>query len=679
MAAAGGGGDGNGARDIGKLKRQVEEKLAIDTARHSSIKDSLQKSQDMTKKMVSLLGAFGDRLSTLEGVIRPVHLETLTLTRARDNIRQTMTLLGELESFHEVAARTDSIIQQSPAHQLDAYLGAMDTVRKALTYFEESNPGHPEKAKLTRLQNTGFRFLEHEFHQVLERHSFAVDVEELLAMTNEAVAATPLLSQDVIATLRRIASWLTEADCTTELVRSFAKVRSHIVTFTLSSLVEQQAGTKDGPRQQRQSVMFTPKGTGMKRQTSTHKVLQRGAASSSSTDGKKQEGRSALDVETENRPGAYTKNSHPFISFTRVLLRLLRREALLAANVMQEKLVAPLLHNVLGSVMDSYISQGELLVAALNKRIAQQHYFSCLCVFDIIAYMSTKQAEFERIVKYLDRNECATRFTALLHNFIDQAKRILDDFVREVSSDAGRKLPADGTVHETTSNVLSFMVHTFEYCEVVGNVLVPRRVDSLSFAVTAESSRALGKWLNQVLDALDRHLGRNAKLYESAALRCVFLINNYDYILRFLATAPFRDALLAFDPKVEAHFKDVIQSQRDEYRHATWSHLQEVLVIEDYHEGNITKKEKDAIKDKYSTFNDEFDRIVAEQQAFSMPNEQLRTSLRQDNEHLLLPLFKRFDMHYRHSGFTTKNPQKYLRFTPDEVVERLSLMFEALV
>ena len=53
-----------------------------------------------------------------------------------------------------------------------------------------------------------------------------------------------------------------------------------------------------------------------------------------------------------------------------------------------------------------------------------------------------------------------------LSSFIELAKRILDDFVRDVASDSGRKLPSDGTVHETTSNVLSFMTHVNEYSEV---------------------------------------------------------------------------------------------------------------------------------------------------------------------------------------------------------------------
>jgi hypothetical protein len=49
--------------------------------------------------------------------------------------------------------------------------------------------------------------------------------------------------------------------------------------------------------------------------------------------------------------------------------------------------------------------------------------------------------------------------------------------------------------------------------------------------------------------------------------------------------------------------------------------LQEVLLIQDYHEGNITKKEKEDIKLRYTTFNEEFERTVQIQAAFSVPND----------------------------------------------------------
>eukprot|EP00048_Salpingoeca_helianthica_P024971 m.36775 g.36775 ORF g.36775 m.36775 type:complete len:668 (-) comp9718_c0_seq2:26-2029(-) len=663
-------------RDLAALKRQVDEQLHADVQRYQSINNSLEKSREVTKKMVNILGGFHERLTELEEVIRPVHIETITLTRARDNIRQTLALFSQIEQHHEVSTAVEPILTQSPALQLETYLKALETVKTALEYFEEHNPGHPEKQILTRLQNTGHDFLEREFFQVLERHSFAVDVDELLALPNETIAGVPVLSQDVLDTLRRIANWLAAAERTREITKSYAKVRSGVVTATLASVIDHQSAPKEAkaPRMS-MFVTATPKGAGgLKRQTSVGRKTTVRGVSSTSLDEK-----SALDTDTENRPGAYTKNSHPFITYTRVLLRLLRREALLAAHVVRGDLVAGVLRSVLGPVMDAYISQGELLLAGITKRILVQQYFTCICIFDMIAYMSSKRAEFEKMIMYLDGHDCADRFTKLLYSFADLAKRVLTDFTADVASESGRKLPVDGTVHETTTTALSFVSHVFEYAEVVGNVLLTKRDGILNLETTPESTRATAKWIASVLDALDAHLTKTARLYEQPALSCIFMLNNFDYILRFLGTASFKETLFGQDTQMESYLKDAMANYRQEYLDITWRHVKEVLVIEDYHEGNITKKEKETIKERYSAFNDEFDRIIAEQQAFSVPSEGLRKSLRADNANLLMPLFKRFDMHYRHSGFTTKNPQKYLRFTPDEVQEKLENIFEAVV
>jgi len=45
----------------------------------------------------------------------------------------------------------------------------------------------------------------------------------------------------------------------------------------------------------------------------------------------------------------------------------------------------------------------------------------------------------------------------------------------------------------------------------------------------------------------------------------------------------------------------------------------------------------------------------------------LRDSITNRNVELVLLKYKRFDEAYRHSGFSVKNPEKYLKFTPSDV------------
>ncbi len=61
--------------------------------------------------------------------------------------------------------------------------------------------------------------------------------------------------------------------------------------------------------------------------------------------------------------------------------------------------------------------------------------------------------------------------SCLPRSFIGIASRVLTDFASDAVADFGRKLPVDGTVHETTSNVLAFIVQVFDYADVSAGIL----------------------------------------------------------------------------------------------------------------------------------------------------------------------------------------------------------------
>jgi hypothetical protein len=104
---------------------QVEEQLHADMQRYQSINSSLQKSREVTKKMVrvshqlkqqfsllkgqvNILGGFNERLTELEEVIRPVHLETITLTRCMNEIPVLL-----LRAMHDSPSTDESSISRA--------------------------------------------------------------------------------------------------------------------------------------------------------------------------------------------------------------------------------------------------------------------------------------------------------------------------------------------------------------------------------------------------------------------------------------------------------------------------------------------------------------------------------------------------------------------------------------
>ena len=135
-------------------------------------------------------------------------------------------------------------------------------------------------------------------------------------------------------------------------------------------------------------------------------------------------------------------------------------------------------------------------------------------------------------------------------------------------------------------------------------------------------------------------------------MRAIFLMNNYNYIQNFVTKATFMEALHKLIPKQEflQNLDSKMAHSERIYIKLTWGSFKEVLHLEDFHPGNITKKEKEDIKTRYSIFNEQFEKIVNTQKSYCVPNEALRIHLREISIALILPLFKKFDMHYRHSG-----------------------------
>ena len=69
--------------------------------------------------------------------------------------------------------------------------------------------------------------------------------------------------------------------------------------------------------------------------------------------------------------------------------------------------------------------------------------------------------------------------------------------------------------------------------------------------------------------------------------------------------------------------------------------------------------------------------VTEEQQQYAVPNGELRDALRTELASRIVTIFRRFDDTYRNSGFSVKNPGKYLRHTADAVEAKLHSIFSS--
>lgn len=76
------------------------------------IRENLEKSDQLTRGMVTILSSFESRLVQLENAIIPVHTQTENLQRLQDNVDRTLSCLDHVISYYHVAKDADRVVRE---------------------------------------------------------------------------------------------------------------------------------------------------------------------------------------------------------------------------------------------------------------------------------------------------------------------------------------------------------------------------------------------------------------------------------------------------------------------------------------------------------------------------------------------------------------------------------------
>lgn len=258
-------------------KREIEEKLKQEQETLSFIRENLEKSDQLTKGMVSILSSFESRLMQLENSIIPVHKQTENLQRLQENVDQTLSCMDHVIGYYHVAKDTDRIIREGPTGRLDEYLACIAKIQKAVEYFQDNNPDSPELNTVKCLLEKGKELLEAEFRSLLSRYSKpvppilildALGADEELDIPEEVVLEhlPEAALQDVIC----ISGWLTEYGRNQDFMNVYYQIRS-------SQLDRSIKGLKDHFRKNSATsgALYSPAVQTKRKDTPTKKVPKR--------------------------------------------------------------------------------------------------------------------------------------------------------------------------------------------------------------------------------------------------------------------------------------------------------------------------------------------------------------------------------------------------------------------
>lgn len=81
------------------------------------------------------------------------------------------------------------------------------------------------------------------------------------------------------------------------------------------------------------------------------------------------------------------------------------------------------------------------------------------------------------------------------------------------------------------------------------------------------------------------------------------------------------------------------------------------------------------MKEKFLGFTRELEEVAKCQRSYSVPDGRLREELRKGLQHAIVPPYITFHNKYRGISFS-KNPAKYIKYTPDQISAMIDTFFD---
>ncbi|XP_041671138.1 exocyst complex component 7 isoform X4 [Cheilinus undulatus] len=645
--------------DASARKREIEEKLKQEQETLSFIRENLEKSDQLTKGMVSILSSFESRLMQLENSIIPVHKQTENLQRLQENVDKTLSCMDHVISYYHVAKDTDRIIREGPTGRLDEYLACIAKIQKAVEYFQDNNPDSPELNTVKARFEKGKELLEAEFRSLLTRYSKpvppilildAISVDEELEVQEDVVLEH--LPEAVLQDIICIAGWLVEYGRNQDFMTVYFQIRSNQLDRSIK-------GLKDHFRKNSASsgILYSPAVQTKRKDTPTKKAPKRPGKDD------------VLDIEIDS-----------YIHCISAFVKLAQSEYALLAEIIPEHHQKKTFDSLIQEALDNLMLEGDNIVSAARRAIMRHDYSAVLTIFPILRHLKMNKSDFDATLQGTAAST-KNKLPTLITSMETIGAKALEEFADSIKNDPDKEynMPKDGTVHELTSNAILFLQQLLDFHETAGAMLASQETSSSASSYTSEfNKRLLSTYICKVLGNLQLNLLSKSKVYEDPALSAIFLHNNYNYILKSLEKSELIQLVTVTQKKAESSYRELIEQQILTYK-SSWVKVTEHLTDRNMpvlQPGTKLKdKERQVIKDKFKGFNDGLEELCKIQKGWAIPDKEQRDFIRQSQKKVVSEAYRNFLQRCANISFT-KNPEKYHKYRPEEVEEMIERLFD---
>ncbi|XP_015501374.1 exocyst complex component 7 isoform X13 [Parus major] len=695
------------SEEVSARRREIEDKLKQEEETLSFIKESLEKSDQLTKNMVSILSSFESRLMKLENSIIPVHKQTENLQRLQENVEKTLSCLDHVISYYHVAKDTEKIIKEGPTGRLEEYLNCMDKIQKAVEYFQDNNPDSPELNRVKSLFERGKESLESEFRSLMTRHTKPVPpilILDLISgdeeMDTQEEMSLEHLPESVLHDIIRISGWLVENGRNQDFMTVYFQIRSVQLDRSIK-------GLKDHFRKNSSSsgVPYSPAIQNKRKDTPTKKPIKRPVLipgtirkaqnllkqySQHGLDGKK--GASNL-IPMEGRDDVFDIEIDAYIHCVSAFVKLAQSEYQLLTEIVPEHHQKKTFDSLIQESLDNLIMEGDNIVSAARKAIIRHDYSAVLTIFPILKHLKQMKPEFDQVLQGTAAGT-KNKLPGLITSMETTGAKALEEFADNIKNDPDKEynMPKDGTVHELTSNAILFLQQLLDFQETAGAMLAsqvlgdtynipldPRETSSSASSYSLEfSRRLLSTYICKVLGNLQLNLLSKSKVYEDPALSAIFLHNNYNYILKSLEKSELIQLVAVTQKTAERSYRELIEQQIQTYQRS-WLKVTDYILERNlpvFQPGvKLKDKERQMIKERFKGFNDGLEELCKIQKAWAIPDMEQRDKICRAQKTIVKETYGAFLNRYGNVPFT-KNPEKYIKYQVDQVGEMIEKLFD---
>ncbi|KAL1294951.1 hypothetical protein HN51_055796 [Arachis hypogaea] len=631
----------------------------------SMMRESLQKSQTITDNVVTILGSFDHRLSALETAMRPTQIRTHSIRKAHENIDKTLKAAEGILAHFDQYRQAEAKILKGPHEDLENYLDAIEKLRSNIQFFGSKKGFKSSDGIIFHASNLlakAISKLEDEFKQLLSSYSKPVEPERLFdCLPNsmrpssgspsqegdptgknpssnhhseshnnnnaDAVVYTPpaLIPPRILPLLHELAQQMIEAGHRQQLLKIYRDSRSNVLEESLQKLGVEKLNKDDVQKLQWE----------------------------------------ILEAKIGN-----------WIHFMRIAVKLLfAGERKVCDQIFEgfDSLSEQCFAEVTTNSVTMLLSFGEAI--AKSKRSPEKLFV----LLDMYEIMQELHSEIETLFKGKACTEIREAAMSLTKRLAQTAQETFGDFEEAVEKDATKTAVTDGTVHPLTSYVINYVKFLFDYRSTLKQLFQ-------EFEGGDDSSQ-LASVTMRIMQALQTNLDGKSKQYRDPALTHLFLMNNIHYIVRSVRRSEAKDLL--GDDWVQRH-RRIVQQHANQYKRNAWAKILQCLSIQgltssgggsgtaggDGAAGSSSGASRALVKDRFKTFNVMFEELHQKQSQWTVPDTELRESLRLAVAEVLLPAYRSFVKRFGPLVESGKTPQKYIKYTAEDLDRMLGEFFE---